>query len=73
MKTEREEAEEEPFVIRPYLKSELAHKYNPHLPLIYAMQKLRGYGSGIIKNLMMPCIAVGKGKTIMLIVPGRSG
>lgn len=32
MKTEKEEAEEEPFVIRPYLKSELAHKYNPHLP-----------------------------------------
>ena len=32
-----------------------------------------GDGSGIIKNLMMPCIAVGKGKTIMLIVPGRSG
>ena len=28
MKTEREEAEEKPFVIRPYLKSELAHKYN---------------------------------------------
>ena len=43
MKTEKEEAEEEPFVIRPYLKSELAHKYNPHLPLIYAMQKLRGW------------------------------
>ena len=43
MKTEREEAEEKPFVIRPYLKSELAHKYNPHLPLIYAMQKLRGW------------------------------
>ena len=40
---EKEEAEEEPFVIRPYLKSELAHKYNPHLPLIYAMQKLRGW------------------------------
>ena len=60
MKTEREEAEEKPFVIRPYLKSELAHKYNPHLPLIYAMQKLRGW----IRN---------KGKTIMLIVPGRSG
>ena len=31
MKTEREEAEEKPFVIRPYL------------PLIYAMQKLRGW------------------------------
>lgn len=43
MKTEKEEAEEEPFVIRPYLKSELAHKYNPDLPLIYAMQKLRGW------------------------------
>ena len=43
VETEKEEAEEEPFVIRPYLKSELAHKYNPHLPLIYAMQKLRGW------------------------------
>ena len=49
MKTEREEAEEKPFVIRPYLKSELAHKYNPHLPLIYAMQKLRGW----IRNLSL--------------------
>ena len=65
MKTEREEVEEEPFVIRPYLKSELAHKYNPHLPLIYAMQKLRGW----IRNNK----ELGKGKTIMLIVPGRSG
>ena len=49
MKTEKEEAEEEPFVIRPYLKSELAHKYNPHLPLIYAMQKLRGW----IRNCLL--------------------
>lgn len=46
MKAEKTEAEEEPFVIRPYLKSELAHLYNPHLPLIYAMQKFRGW----IKN-----------------------
>lgn len=46
MKAEKTEAKEEPFVIRPYLKSELAHLYNPHLPLIYAMQKFRGW----IKN-----------------------
>ena len=69
MKTEKEEAEEEPFVIRPYLKSELAHKYNPHLPLIYAMQKLRGWIR--IKNFMTLCIAVEKEKTIMLIAADR--
>lgn len=28
MKAEKEEIAEEPFVIRPYLKSELAHLYN---------------------------------------------
>lgn len=43
MKTEKEEEVEEPFIIRPYLKSELAHMYNPHLPQTYAMQKLRGW------------------------------
>ena len=31
MKAEKEEIAEEPFVIRPYLKSELAHLYNPCL------------------------------------------
>ena len=36
MKTEKEEAEEEPFVIRPYLKSELAHKYNPLYDAMYS-------------------------------------
>lgn len=41
MKTKKEELAEEPFIIRPYLKSELAHKYNPHLQMIYAMQKFR--------------------------------
>ena len=30
MKAEKEEIAEEPFVIRPYLKSELAHLYNPY-------------------------------------------
>lgn len=40
---EKEEEEEETFTIRPYLKSELAHMYNPQLPLVYAMQKLRGW------------------------------
>jgi len=37
MKAEKEEIAEEPFVIRPYLKSELAHLYNPYVPLVYAM------------------------------------
>lgn len=41
MKTEKKEVEEKSFVIRPYLKSDLAHMYNPHLPVGYAMQKLR--------------------------------
>ena len=41
MKAETEEAVEEPFVIRPYLKSELAHLYNPYVPLVYAMRKMR--------------------------------
>lgn len=43
MKIEKKEAEEESFVIRPYLKADLAHRYNPHLPLVYAMQKLRSW------------------------------
>lgn len=46
MKEEKEEEGEARFVIRPYLKSELAHRYNPHLPLVYAMQKFRSW----IKN-----------------------
>ena len=40
MKAEKEEIAEEPFVIRPYLKSELAHLYNPYLRLVYAMRKM---------------------------------
>ena len=43
MNTERKEADDEPFVVRSYLKSELAHRYNPHLPSVYAMRKLRGW------------------------------
>ena len=39
MKAEKEEIAEEPFVIRPYLKSELAHLYNPYVPLVYADRK----------------------------------
>ena len=34
MKAEKEEIAEEPFVIRPYL-------YNPYVPLVYAMRKMR--------------------------------
>ena len=41
MKAETEEVVEEPFVIRSYLKSELAHLYNPYVPLVYAMRKMR--------------------------------
>lgn len=33
--------DEEKFVVKAYLKADLAHLYNPHLPLSYAMCKLR--------------------------------
>lgn len=32
---------EEPFVIRSYQKSELAHLYNPDMPIVGAMRKMR--------------------------------
>lgn len=32
---------EEPFVIRSYPKSELAHLYNPEMPIAAAMRKMR--------------------------------
>ena len=32
---------EEPFIIRSYRKSELAHLYNPDMPLVPAMRKMR--------------------------------
>lgn len=35
--------EEEPFPVRAYRKSELAHLYNPEMPLVSAMRKLRGW------------------------------
>lgn len=41
MKTKKETITEDPFIIRPYLKSEIAHLYNPHVPLAYAMRKMR--------------------------------
>lgn len=41
MKTEKTEVVDETFVVRPYLKSELAHLYNPYVPLVYAMRKMR--------------------------------
>ena len=31
------------FQIRPYLKADLAKLYHPHLPVSYAMQKLRSW------------------------------
>ncbi|MCK9159703.1 MAG: DUF4248 domain-containing protein [Bacteroidaceae bacterium] len=34
---------EQPFIIRPYLKSELAGLYNPELSAVYALRKLRGW------------------------------
>ena len=64
MKTERVEAEEKPFVIRPYLKSELALKYNPLLPLIYAMQKLRGWIRNN-KELNDAMYSGGEGKNVL--------
>lgn len=35
--------EEEKFVIRAYLKAELAQLYSPNLPAVYAMRKLRAW------------------------------
>lgn len=35
--------EEEKFVVKSYLKADLAVLYNPHLPVVYAMRKLRGW------------------------------
>ena len=32
---------EEPFIILSYRKSELAHLYNPDMPLVPAMRKMR--------------------------------
>ena len=66
MKAEKEEIAEEPFVIRPYLKSELAHLYNPYVPLVYAMRKMREW---IRNNKEL----YAKEKTTTLIVQGRCG
>lgn len=33
--------QEEKFIIRTYEKAELTHLYNPHMPLVSAMRKLR--------------------------------
>ena len=70
MKAEKEEAAEEPFVIRPYLKSELAHLYNPYVPLVYAMRKM-GSGSEITRNCMTQCIAAAKVRMTTLTAQGR--
>lgn len=32
---------EEPFIIRSYTKAELAHLYNPDMPVAVAMRKMR--------------------------------
>lgn len=32
---------EEPFIIKSYTKSELAHLYNPDMPIVAAMRKMR--------------------------------
>ena len=34
---------EEKFTIRTYEKAELAHLYNPHMPIVSAMRKLRAW------------------------------
>lgn len=34
---------EETFVIKSYLKADLAHLYHPNLPVPYAMSKLRSW------------------------------
>lgn len=33
--------EEEPFLVKAYSKADLAHLYNPGMPLVSAMRKLR--------------------------------
>lgn len=33
--------EEDLFILRPYTKAELAHLYNPGMPLVSALRKLR--------------------------------
>ena len=35
--------EDERFIIRTYEKAELAHLYNPNMPLVSAMRKLRAW------------------------------
>lgn len=32
---------EEPFIIKSYTKSELAHLYNPDMPIVAAIRKMR--------------------------------
>ena len=61
MKAEKEEIAEEPFVIRPYLKSELAHLYNPYVPLVYAMRKMREWSRNN-KELYDAMYSGGEGK-----------
>ena len=41
MKEEMEK--DERFIIRTYEKAELAHLYNPNMPLVSAMRKLRAW------------------------------
>ena len=41
--TEKQEEADEKFVIKPYLKSELAEMYSPHLTTAGAMNKLNGW------------------------------
>ncbi len=38
--------EEDPFILRPYTKAELAHLYNPGMPLVSALRKLREWVKG---------------------------
>lgn len=33
--------EDQPFILRPYAKAELAHLYNPTMPIVSALRKLR--------------------------------
>ena len=70
MKAEKEEIAEEPFVIRPYLKSELAHLYNPYVPLVYAMRKMREWIRNN-KEYMTQCIAAAKERTTTLTAQDR--
>ncbi len=70
MKEEMEK--DERFIIRTYEKAELAHLYNPNMPLVSAMRKgcVRGYGA--TAKLTDALTATGENKARPLPTPPAS-